>query len=345
MPSPCAGNLKETAFAILATQTQMPGRLSVHISRVAEYARADHVLFHFSDTHLIAADSDLYDAVDAEARLSTLLGQAEASRIAPTAIVFTGDLTDQGEPGAYRKLRDLVEPWAERIGAPVVWVAGNHDERGTLRAQLLDEAPSAAPFDVVHMFDGLRVIALDTTVPGHHWGEITDEQLAWLRDVLAEPAPFGTVLAMHHPPIPCVQDLAVLVELRDQRRLADVLDGTDVRAILAGHLHLSSTATFAGIPVSVASATCYSQDMAAAEGGQRGRDGAQAFNYVHIYPDTIVHSVVPIGHGPTVGQPADPEQAAAKLADAGIVIPPAARIPHVLRRRTEAPESDGKTVP
>ncbi|MFE2957216.1 metallophosphoesterase [Nocardia tengchongensis] len=317
----------------------------MHISRVAEYARADHVLFHFSDTHLIAADSDLYDAVDAEARLSALLGQAEASRITPTAIIFTGDLTDKGEPGAYRKLRDLVEPWAERIGAPVVWVAGNHDERGSLRAQLLDEAPSAAPFDVVHMFDGLRVIALDTTVPGQHWGEITDDQLAWLRDVLAEPAPFGTVLAMHHPPIPCVQDLAVLVELRDQRRLADVLDGTDVRAILAGHLHLSSTASFAGIPVSVASATCYSQDMAVAEGGQRGRDGAQAFNYVHIYPDTIVHSVVPIGHGPTVGRPADPEQAAVKLADAGIVIPPAARIPHVLRRRTEAPESDGKTVP
>lgn len=316
----------------------------MHISRVAEHPRADHVLFHFSDTHLIAADDELYGAVDAEARLSALLGQAEASRIAPTAIVFTGDLTDQGEPGAYQKLRELVEPWAERIGAPVVWVAGNHDDRATLREHLLGETGSAAPFDAVHMFDGLRVIALDTTVPGHHWGEITDAQLAWLRDVLAEPAPFGTVLAMHHPPIPCVQDLAVLVELRDQRRLADVLDGTDVRAILAGHLHLSSTATFAGIPVSVASATCYSQDMAAAEGGQRGRDGAQAFNYVHIYPDTVVHSVVPIGHGPTVGRPADPTEAAARLAEAADVIPPAARIPHVLRRRTEAPESDGESI-
>ncbi|WP_328602489.1 phosphodiesterase [Nocardia terrae] len=316
----------------------------MYITRVAEYPKPDHVLFHFSDTHLIAADTELYGAVDAEARLSSLLGQAEASAIAPTAIVFTGDLTDKGEPGAYRKLRDLVEPWAERIGAPVVWVAGNHDERGSLREHLLGEKPSSAPFDAVHMYDGLRIIALDTTVPGHHWGEITDAQLSWLREVLAEPAPFGTILAMHHPPIPCVQDLAVLVELRDQRRLADVLDGTDVRAILAGHLHLSSTATFAGIPVSVASATCYSQDMAAAEGGQRGRDGAQAFNYVHIYPDTIVHSVVPIGAGPTVGNPADPEQAANRLADAGIVIPPAARIPHVLRRRTEAPESDGETV-
>jgi Icc protein len=41
---------------------------------------------------------------------------------------------------------------------------------------------------------------------------------------------------MHHPPIPSVQDLAVTVELREQARLAQVLRGTDVRSILAGHL-------------------------------------------------------------------------------------------------------------
>ncbi|MFI6868405.1 phosphodiesterase [Nocardia sp. NPDC050406] len=316
----------------------------MYISRVAEYPRPDHVLFHFSDTHLIAADAELYGDVDAEQRLAELLEQAEASRITPTAIVFTGDLADHGEPLAYAKLRKLVQPWAERIGAPLVWVAGNHDDRAAMREGLLDETGSAAPYDRVHMFDGLRIVVLDTTVPGHHYGEISHAQLNWLRDVLAEPAPFGTILAMHHPPVPCVLDLAVTVELRDQRRLADVLDGTDVRAILAGHLHFSTNATFAGIPVSVASATCYSQDLSVAQGGLRGRDAAQAFNYVHIYPDTVVHSVVPLGVGPTVGQPATPEQAAKKLADAGIVIPPAAGIPHVVQRRAATPEADGKTV-
>ncbi|WP_216893850.1 phosphodiesterase [Nocardia alni] len=315
----------------------------MHISRVAEYPRPEHVLFHFSDTHLVG-DGALYGAVDARERLRGLLARAEASRITPTAIVFTGDLTDRGEPTAYGNLRALVDPLAERLGVPVVWVAGNHDDRATLRTHLLDEDASDEPLDRVHMFDGLRVVALDTTVPGHHYGELSDDQLAWLRSVLAEPAPFGTILAMHHPPVPCIQDLAVTVELRDQRRLADVLDGTDVRSILAGHLHFSTTATFAGIPVSVASSACYSQDLAVAEGGQRGRDAAQSFNYVHIYPDTVVHSVVPIDQGPTVGQPATPEEAAQRLAEAGIVIPLAGRIPHVMQRRTESPESDDKAV-
>ncbi|WUI68235.1 metallophosphoesterase [Nocardia sp. NBC_00403] len=314
------------------------------MSRVAEHPRPNHVLFHFSDTHLIAGDGELYGAVDAEQRLRQLLDQAAASHIRPTALVFTGDLTDQGEPAAYDKLRALVEPFARRLHAPIVWVTGNHDDRGALRRRLLGERESTAPLDRVHMVDGLRIVALDTSVPGHHYGEITDDQLAWLRSVLAEPAPFGTILAMHHPPVPCVIDLAVTVELRDQRRLADVLDGSDVRAILAGHLHFSTSATFAGIPVSVASATCYSQDLGVAEGGLRGRDGAQSFNYVHVYPDTVVHSVVPIDRGPTVGTPSTPEEAARTLADEGIVIPPATRIPRVMRRQAQTPKSDDEAV-
>ncbi|MQY19699.1 phosphodiesterase [Nocardia macrotermitis] len=312
-------------------------------SRVAEYPRPDHILFHFSDTHLIG-EGALYDAVDAVERLRGLLAQAEASRITPDAIVFTGDLTDQGEPDAYDRLRALVEPLAEQLGAPVVWVPGNHDDRAALRERLLDESGSAEPLDRVHVVDGLRIIVLDSTVPGEHYGEVTDGQLAWLRSVLAEPAPFGSILAMHHPPVPCIQDLAVTVELREQRRLAEVLRGTDVRAILAGHLHFSTTATFAGIPVSVASSACYSQDLAVTYGGQRGRDGAQSFNYVHLYPDTVVHSVVPLDHGPTVGQPTSPAEAAQRLREAGIVIPDAARIPHVLPGRTSTPESDDESV-
>ena len=44
----------------------------------------------------------------------------------------------------------------------------------------------------------------------------------------------------------------------------------------------------------VASATCYTQDLTVPQGGTRGRDGAQAYNLVHVYDDTIVHSVVPV---------------------------------------------------
>src|SRR5579875_274076 len=248
----------------------------------------------------MAGDGELYGDVDADARLAELLLRLEASQTRPDALIFTGDLADTGQPGAYLKLRELVEPLADRLGAQIIWVMGNHDNRASLREHLLRETPTMTPMDRVHDVAGLRVIVLDTSVPGHHHGEVAPDQLRWLADQLAEPAPFGTMLAMHHPPIPCVQDLAVMVELRDQAALADVLRGSDVRSILAGHLHYSTTATFAGIPVSVASASCYTQDLLTP--GTRGRDGAQAFNLVHCYPDTVVHTVIPLVAGATVGR-------------------------------------------
>lgn len=294
--------------------------------RVAEHPRPDHVIAHISDTHLIAGDGNLYGDVDADARLSEMLGRLEASQAGVDALIFTGDLADAGEPGAYLKLREIVDPLAARLRATAIWVMGNHDNRAALREHLLREVPTMAPMDRVHDVAGLRVVVLDTSVPGYHHGEVTSTQLEWLAQQLARPAPFGTILAMHHPPIPSIQDLAVAVELRDQARLAEVVAGTDVRGIVAGHLHYSTTATFAGIPVSVASASCYTQDLLTP--GTRGRDGAQAFNLVHCFPETVVHTVVPVASGPTVGRFVPAEIARRELVDTGVSVLPAARIPH-----------------
>ena len=264
--------------------------------RTAEHPRPDHFLLHLSDTHLLAGARHLYGSVDATAHLAELLAELEKSEGRPEALVITGDLADRGEPEAYARLRRMVEPVAARIGAQVIWVMGNHDDRAAFHSELLSEQPSTRPVDRVYDINGLRIITLDSTVPGHHFGEVTDDQLDWLAEELSSKAPHGTILAMHHPPLPSVLDLAVAVELRDQAGLAEVLFGSDVRSIIAGHLHYSSTGTFAGIPVSVASATCYTQDLNVPIGGTRGRDGARAFNLVHVYPNTVLHSVVPVGH-------------------------------------------------
>jgi Icc protein len=286
----------------------------------AEYPRPDHVLVHISDTHLLAGEGRLYDRVDGAAQLRELLAALERTGRRPEAIVFTGDLTDRGEASAYAELAAIVEPVAVRMGAQIIWAMGNHDDRAAFRSGLLREPGGDAPVDRVYRLGGLRVITLDTTVPGVHHGELDDAQLAWLSTELAQPALDGTILAMHHPPIPSVLDLAVSVELRHQSRLADVLMGTDVRAILGGHLHYSSTATFAGIPVSVASASCYTQDLLAPAGGSRPRDGARAFNLVHVYPTTVLHSVVPLEQTDTLAY-VDPAEAARRLAALGIRAP------------------------
>ncbi len=163
-----------------------------------------------------------------------------------------------------------------------------------MRRDLLDLEPSQEAVTGVWDLRGLRLIALDTTVPGWHHGDLDDAQLTWLQDVLSTPAPLGTILAMHHPPLPSHIPLFDILELRDQGRLAEVLAGTDVRSILAGHLHHSTSGTFAGIPVSVAAATCYTMDLARPAVEVNGMDAGQSFHLVHVYDDTITNAVVPV---------------------------------------------------
>jgi 3',5'-cyclic-AMP phosphodiesterase len=275
------------------------GKEHVRESYVSEWPRPSHSIIHISDTHVTAANTGLYGStVYSDIYLRLLLDKLVASQMKPDAIVFTGDIADLGEAEAYLKVKALVEPAAKALGCEVIWVMGNHDLRDEFRVNLLGEAPSTETFDRVYDLRGLRVVVLDSTVHGAHWGEITRSQHNWLKEVLTVPSEHGTILAMHHPPIPSVVDLAITVELTGQRELALTLAGSDVRSIIAGHLHYSTNAMFAGIPVSVASATCYTQDLNIPQGSLQARDGGQSFNLVHVFEEQVVHSVVPLGNYP-----------------------------------------------
>ena len=270
------------------------------MKQLGQYAPPRHVIAHLSDPHLLAGNVLQYDAIDTEAGLRLSLERLAAVDPPPQALVFTGDLADKAEPSAYTRLREIVEPAAEAMGAEVVWVMGTHDERADYSLGLFGEASDAAQ-DRVHDIDGLRVISLDSSVPGYHHGELSDAQLSWLAEVLSTPAEHGTLLALHHPPIPLpMLRAAELIELLDQDRLAAVLEGSDVRGILAGHLHFSTYSLFAGIPVSVASASCYTSDPAPVGRFVSGVSSGQAFTMVHAYDDRLVHTIVPLDSGAEV---------------------------------------------
>jgi Icc protein len=265
------------------------------VTQLGQHPAPQHTIAHISDTHFLADGAPLFGSVATETNLRRALEQLQNSGVKPEALVFTGDLADLGQPDAYKRLRAIVEPVAESLGAEVVWVMGNHDERLQYSRELFDVEGTEAPQDRVYDIGGLRIISLDTTVPGFHHGELIDEQLDWLRDVLTTPAPHGTLIAVHHPPIPTPLLWAMeMLELHAQDRFAEVISGTDVRGILGGHLHYATHSVFAGIPVSVAAATCYTMDLADGKKLLSGVDANQAFNIVSTYEDRVVHTVIPL---------------------------------------------------
>ncbi|WP_022887857.1 metallophosphoesterase [Agromyces italicus] len=268
------------------------------MERLGRYPAATTVIAHVSDTHLLSGGAPLGGA-DTVAALAQTAAQLERLGASLDVIVVTGDVADLGEADAYARARAELDPLARATGAELVWVMGNHDERAAFRLGLLDEAPGGAPLDdPVHRVadvDGLRIIALDTTVPGYHHGELDARSLDWLARVLAEPAPRGTIIAMHHAPIATPLALMDVLELRGQDELAEVVRGRDVRLFLGGHLHYATHGAFAGIPVSVAGATAYTMDLSAPPRELVGIDGGRSFSLLHLFDGAFSASVVPLG--------------------------------------------------
>ena len=246
-----------------------------------------HRLLHLTDTHVVPEGELLHGGVDSLDNLRRALATVEAGTDLPDAIVLTGDLTDTGDPRAYRRLKAVVEESAARMGAEVVYVMGNHDARPGFWAELVgDPTADQLSYDVVREVGGLRVISLDSTVPGHHHGELTAEQLHWLADVLAQPAPAGTVIGLHHAPVPAPSELGAFLGLRDPQGFWDVVAGSDVRLVLAGHTHAASATTVDGVLVWTGGAIAYAMDATAPAGMLRGRFGP-VYSRVDVFGESV----------------------------------------------------------
>lgn len=269
----------------------------------SEYALPTHTLLHISDSQLVGNEGTWngFD-LDADVKLAETVKTIVASQRKADAIIFTGDIADNGDENAYNKLLSITEPLKE-ISDNIVWVMGNHDKRAPFKTLLLSEPANNKPVDYTLEVNGLNIIVLDTSVPGQHYGDITDDQLVWLQEQLQTYAPHGSILALHHPPVPLLMPLAITVELHNQKKLASVIRGAkNLRSIIGGHMHYSMFATFAGVPVSVASSTCYTQDLGTLTGAIRGRDTAQSYNIIEIYDETVAHAVVPVGASNLIGK-------------------------------------------
>lgn len=218
-------------------------------------------ILHLSDTHVAASGTDM-DGVDAIAALERLLLDA---RHVPglDLVVVSGDVADDGSAAGCRAVLERVGAFAAERGIPHIYSTGNHDARipfrdvlgsghlnsdGTDRGELLD--PDAELCAAVSFVDGLRIISLDSLVPGHTHGILDQSQLARLSQVLASPAEDGTVLVFHHPPLHLGSvPYVARVVLQNIADLEQVVRGTDVRVILTGHLHFQASGFLVGVPV------------------------------------------------------------------------------------------------
>ncbi|WP_353987167.1 metallophosphoesterase [Ruicaihuangia caeni] len=260
----------------------------------------EFTIVHLSDTHFKEGGALHHDVTDTVAALESVLGHLEPVRRVDL-VACTGDLSDDGSVDSYRRLRAMVEPWAAERCAAVAYCLGNHDQTPGFRQAMTDAGlePGEHPFYSSTVVDGMRVIVLDTHVPGAGYGAIGEEQLEWLRRELATPSERGTVLMLHHPPVPAETPLLRALELQHPEALIDVLRGSDVRVVLGGHYHAAIVDQVAGIPVVLAPAiTNQSEQFSPPEFEGAVAGSGAAFVRVHEHGVRVLPFTVPrIGDG------------------------------------------------
>ncbi|RMC30195.1 metallophosphoesterase [Paracoccus alkanivorans] len=207
---------------------------------------------HLTDLHVNAPgteDDMLFN--DTSATLERSLNEIRRMSEKPAFIIASGDLTNHGEPEAYRTVSKILAK--ADLDIPVFFALGNHDRRDGFSAAFpeLHRDPST-PYDHDHVICGLHVILLDSSIPGEIGGAWEPGQIDWLKARLADHPELPKLLVMHHAPMIDTQDTEM--EWESLSRLAtdelrQTIAGANVVGILSGHIHLDRVSHWHGVPV------------------------------------------------------------------------------------------------
>lgn len=208
------------------------------------------MLAQISDCHIVEPGRLLFDRVDTAAHLKAAV--AHLNQIGPDFVWVTGDLVDSGRAAQYAHLRSMLD----RLGAPYAVMPGNHDAHDALKAAFADHPYWDRRAQSLHYAIEdlpLRLIALDSLVPGESGGRIGATQLAWLEAKLGEARKRPTVIAVHHPPFASGIAEMDAINLADAEALGAVIERhPQVERVLCGHIHRPITARWHGTVVTTA---------------------------------------------------------------------------------------------
>lgn len=202
------------------------------------------LIAQISDVHVRPRGALYQGVVDSNRALVEAIGHLHGLDPRPDLVLITGDMVDHGDPAEYSQLMEILAG----LQIPYHVIPGNHDERRAFRAAFPGHAPWSAegPLDFTVEGYPVRILALDSTIPGLHHGEITAPSLAWLEAQLAADSR-PTLVLLHHPPfdtgIPYMDKYGLLHPERLEAVLARF---SHVERVLCGHVHRPMQIRWAG---------------------------------------------------------------------------------------------------
>jgi Icc protein len=203
------------------------------------------LLAQISDLHVRPEGMTYNNAVDSNRMFADAVEHLNALDPQPDLVLITGDLVDKGQDAEYAMLRTLLNG----LALPYLLMPGNHDDRERLASAFPehDYLPQRGPKHYLIDRYPVCLLALDTTVPGKHHGEVDDKGLAWLEESLVATAGAPTMVMMHHPPIETgIPYMDTYMCFGPERIAAVISRFPNVERVLCGHVHRPILQRWAG---------------------------------------------------------------------------------------------------
>ena len=216
------------------------------------------IIAQITDLHVVGKGRLCYGQVATNVHLQEAVAHINGLTPHPDVVIASGDLTDHGTAEEYEALRDILSA----LLPPLYMIPGNHDQRDIFLEVFSDHAylpRPGAPFAQYAIEEyPVRLIGVDTTIPGRHHGLLCQERLAWLDTTLRAEPQKPTLLFMHHPPFRTGIRWMDAFGLHGGRTMEEiVVHHPQVARVACGHIHRSIQVVWGGTMACTMPSTCH----------------------------------------------------------------------------------------
>lgn len=188
-------------------------------------------IIQITDTHILDDGAPTFNDFDTSASLIRVIEKIKKTETDADLILLTGDLVHEPTRTAYQKLADHLSA----LTIPVLSLPGNHDAPELMRSVMSENGHDTG--NVVKLNNWL-IILLNSAVQGQHSGELSANELAFLRRSLGENPELDCLIALHHHPVAINSQWMDAMALKNAKELFNIIDDFgQVRGIIWGHIH------------------------------------------------------------------------------------------------------------
>lgn len=242
-------------------------------------------LVQVTDTHLKQVEGGTLLGLNTDFSLQHVIDLVLRERPVIDLVLGTGDIADRGSEEAYRRAAG----YFDQLGAPVLWLAGNHDQAERMAKVLGQDGMLPAS----SVMGNWQIVMLNSQIPGEVGGHLGSVELALLEHKLAtaEQQSLHSLVCLHHQPVPMGSgwiDEQMVEDREDFLAIIDRFPG--VKGILWGHVHQQLDAVHGAVKLMSTPSSC----IQFAPGSEcfKADDQPPGYRWLDLYSDGRIETAV-----------------------------------------------------